>query len=423
MNRLIQSRIDQPGYPRTRLGLWLVLMSLVALTIWAANTQLPRVVRANVIVQPTGEVQRVQHPDGGTLAELLVKTGQRVEKGQLLLRIDRTRAESNLDENLARQRSLRGQIQRLKAEASGERFEVSQAEGAEQMAAYQARQSALQQQRQVLKERIEAVTAQIASNQSAQAAARDALASARAELKQFQALLSSGAVSDVEVLRLQREVRERLASVQQLEAEAPRLSADRQALLEESSTLIANFRQQAQEELLQAEVELESLQNLADGINDRVQATQVLAPTTGVLGEVLVNTIGQVIQPGDLLMEIVPEQDTLSARVEVSPSDIGFVSLDQPVNLRLSTYDFTRYGVLTGRVVRVGANTVEERDKEPFYPTQVALDAQFVGDIENPLPVKVGMRGTADIITGHRTLLSYVLTPLSRVQYEAFSER
>ena len=230
-------------------------------------------------------------------------------------------------------------------------------------------------------------------------------------------------MSDVEVLRLQREVRERLASVQQLEAEAPRLSADRQALLEESSTLIANFRQQAQEELLQAEVELESLQNLADGINDRVQATQVLAPTTGVLGEVLVNTIGQVIQPGDLLMEIVPEQDTLSARVEVSPSDIGFVSLDQPVNLRLSTYDFTRYGVLTGRVVRVGANTVEERDKEPFYPTQVALDAQFVGDIENPLPVKVGMRGTADIITGHRTLLSYVLTPLSRVQYEAFSER
>lgn len=423
MNSLIQSRIDRPGSPKTRVGLWLILISLVSLTIWAANTELPRVVRANVIVQPTGEVQRVQHPDGGTLAELLVQTGQRVEKGQVLLRIDRTRAESNLDENLARQRSLKGQIQRLRAEAVGEAFNPTDPALREQLAAYQARINALQQQRQVLTERIEAVVAQIASNQSAQRAAQDALSSARAELKQFQALLASGAVSDVEVLRLQREVRERLASVQQLEAEAPRLTADRQALLEESSTLLANFRQQAQEELIQAEVELESLQNLADGINDRVQATQVVAPTTGVLGQVLVNTIGQVIQPGDVLMEIVPEQDTLTASVEVSPSDIGFVSIDQAVNLRLSTYDFTRYGVLTGRVVRVGANTVEERDKEPYYPTRVELDAQFVGNPDNPLPVKVGMRGTADIITGHRTLLSYVLTPLSRVQYEAFSER
>ena len=423
MNSLIQSRIDRPGSPKTRVGLWLILISLVSLTIWAANTELPRVVRANVIVQPTGEVQRVQHPDGGTLAELLVQTGQRVEKGQVLLRIDRTRAESNLDENLARQRSLKGQIQRLRAEAVGEAFNPTDPALREQLAAYQARINALQQQRQVLTERIEAVVAQIASNQSAQRAAQDALSSARTELKQFQALLASGAVSDVEVLRLQREVRERLASVQQLQAEAPRLTADRQALLEESSTLLANFRQQAQEELIQAEVELESLQNLADGINDRVQATQVVAPTTGVLGQVLVNTIGQVIQPGDVLMEIVPEQDTLTASVEVSPSDIGFVSIDQAVNLRLSTYDFTRYGVLTGRVVRVGANTVEERDKEPYYPTRVELDAQFVGNPDSPLPVKVGMRGTADIITGHRTLLSYVLTPLSRVQYEAFSER
>lgn len=423
MSALIQSRIDKPGHPRTRLGLWILLIAIISLVYWASQTELPRVVRANVIIQPIGSVQQVQHPDGGRLAELLVRTGERVEQGQVLLRIDRTRAASNLDENLARQRSLQGQIQRLRAEAAGQTFESSDPGLADQVAAHRARISALQQQRQVVKERIEAVSAQMESNRTAQRAASDALASARTELSQFQRLLESGAVSDVEVLRLQREVRERLASVQQLQSEQPKLSADRQALLEESSTLIANFRQQAQEELLQAEVELESLQSLADGMEDRVQATEVVAPTTGILGEVLVNTIGQVIQPGDLLMEIIPEQDRLAARVEVAPSDIGFVSIDQPVNLRLSTYDFTRYGVLTGVVVRVGANTVEERDKEPFYPTRVELDQQFVGDPNQPLPVKVGMRGTADIITGQRTLLSYILTPLSRVQYEAFSER
>ena len=422
MNRLIQSRIDRPGNPKLRLGLWIVLVSLVAAVAWAANTELPRVVRAQVIIQPTGEVQRVQHPDGGRLAELLVSPGQRVEKGQLLLRIDRTRAASNLDENLARQRSLQGQIERLRAEASGLPYQSDSVNRADQVATHGARMRALEQQKQVLSERIQAVDAQQKSNASAIQASQDALASARTEYQQFKALQQSGAVSEVEVLRLQREVRERLASVQQLQAESPRLLAERQALTEEQATLLTNFRQQAQEELIQSEVELASLSSLADGISDRVKATEVLSPTTGLLGEVLVNTIGQVIQPGDLLMEIVPEQEQLAARVEVSPADIGFVSTGQNVNLRLSTYDFTRYGVLRGRVVRVGANTVEERDKEPFYPTRVELMAQFVGDRAN-LPVKVGMRGTADIITGSRTLLSYVLTPLSRVKYEAFTKR
>ena len=405
-----------------RIGLWLVLISLVSLVFWAAKTELPRVVRAEVIIEPTGDVQRVQHPDGGRLAELLVSPGQRVEQGQVLLRIDRTRATSNLDENLARQESLRGQIDRLRAEAAGTPYLSNDPKRVDQVATHRARMSALDQQKQVLSERIQAVDAQRQANLSAVRASRDALASARKEFNQFKALQESGAVSEVEVLRLQREVRERLASVQQLEAEAPRLVAERQALSEEQASLLTNFRQEAQEALLQAEVELASLVSLADGISDRVNATEVLSPTTGFLGEVLVNTIGQVIQPGDLLMEIVPEQEQLAARVEVAPSDIGFVSTGQDVNVRLSAYDFTRYGVLRGQVSRVGANTVEERDKPPFYPTRVELAAQFVGG-EAQLPVKVGMRGTADIITGSRTLLSYLLTPLSKVQYEAFTER
>ena len=197
-------------------------------------------------------------------------------------------------------------MSRLKAEAMSEAYIPEDPAMSEQLATYQARQQAIQQQQQVLDERIEGVRAQLVSNQTAIGAAKDALASANRELKQFEKLQESGAVSDVEVLRLQREVRERQASVDQLTSDGPRLKAERQALQQERASIEVAFRQKAQEELLQVEVELESLESLASGIADRVQATEVIAPTAGTLGEIRVNTIGQVIRAGDALMEIVP---------------------------------------------------------------------------------------------------------------------
>ena len=240
-----------------RLGLWTLLLSVMAFGYWAYETELPHVVRSEIIIEPAGEVQQIQHPDGGTLAELLVRSGDQVEAGQVLLRIDRTRAASNLDENEARQRALRARMSRLKAEAMSEAYIPEDPAMSEQLATYQARQQAIQQQQQVLDERIEGVRAQLVSNQTAIGAAKDALASANRELEQFEKLQESGAVSDVEVLRLQREVRERQASVDQLTSDGPRLKAERQALQQERASIEVAFRQKAQEELLQVEVELE----------------------------------------------------------------------------------------------------------------------------------------------------------------------
>lgn len=422
MSQLIQSRLDRPGNPIMRLGLWTLLMSVGAFGYWAYETELPHVVRSEIIIEPAGEVQQIQHPDGGTLAELLVRSGDQVEAGQVLLRIDRTRAASNLDENEARQRALRARMSRLKAEAMNQPYSPQDPAMSEQVATYRARQQGIKQQQQVLDERIEGVSAQLASNQTAIGAARDALASANRELQQFERLQESGAVSDVEVLRLQREVRERQASVDQLTSDGPRLRAERQALQQERASIEVAFRQKAQEELLQVEVELESLESLASGIADRVQATEVIAPTAGILGEIRVNTIGQVIRAGDVLMEIVPRQDQLAARAEVAPADIGFVAQGQPVNIRLSAFDFTRFGVLKGEVQRIGANTLQEQNKEPFYPVKVELMSQALAQAGDDLDLRVGMRGTADVVIGQRKVLDYLLTPLSRVRYEAFTE-
>ncbi len=419
----IDSLLAQRPSHRMRFGLWLILFAIVGALVWAHFTVLPRVVRATIIIEPVGEVQRVQHPDGGRLSELLVRAGDRVSKGQVLLRIDRTRAESNLDENLARQKSLEMQIARLRAESAGEPFTSDDPAMRDQAEAYRARLKALDSEQDVLNERVRSVQAQLEANRSAIAAARDGVASAQEELEQFQRLQASGAVSKVEVLRLERELRERRASLTQFTAEAPRLRSERQALTEQINSLGAEFRSRAQQELIGAQTELDSLRSLSMGISDMVNATEVLAPTSGTLGEVLVNTLGQVIQPGDVLMEIIPSDTRLQARAEVLPADVGFVSTDQPVNLRISTYDFSRYGVMPGVVSQLGANTVEERDREPYYPTIIAMDADFLGDPSNPLPIKVGMRGTADIITGERTVLDYLLTPLSKIRYEAFTER
>ncbi|QGG80748.1 HlyD family type I secretion periplasmic adaptor subunit [Litorivicinus lipolyticus] len=423
MSLTIDALLTERPSHRLRFGLWLILAAIVVGLGWAHFTVLPRVVRATIIIEPVGEVQRVQHPDGGRLSELMVRAGDQVVKGQVLLRIDRTRAESNLDENLARQSSLAMQIARLRAESAGEAFVSDDPWMADQLEAHRARRQALASEQDVLTERARSVQAQLLANQSAVAAARDGVSSAREELEQFQRLQASGAVSKVEVLRLERELRERRSSLTQLTAERPRLQSERQALSEQINSLGAEFRSGAQQDLIRAQTELSSLRNLSTGISDLVKATEVLAPTSGTLGEVRVNTIGQVIQPGDVLMEIIPSDTRLQARAKVLPADIGFVSPDQPVNLRISTYDFSRYGVMPGRVSKLGANTVGERDSEPYYPTIILMDSDFLGGADNPLPIKVGMRGTADIITGQRTVLGYFLTPLSKIRYEAFTER
>ena len=423
MNPVLQTQIEKRPSAFARFSLWLILFSFVAFVIWAKFTRVPNVVRADLTVEPSGEVQRIQHPDGGTLAELLVSSGDRVTAGQVLLRVDSTRAASNLGENESRQAALRAQITRLKAEAMGQPYEPSGAELAEQRATHQARLLAVAQQQQVIDERIESLKAQEQANEVAIKSAQTALASAQSEFEQFERLQSSGAVSKVEVLQLRRVVQERQAALDQLMADMPRLRAEQMALARERETIEANFRQQAQEALLQAEVELTSLERLAEGIADRVQATEILAPTDGVLGEVRVNTIGQVIRAGDVLMEIVPQQDELAARVEVAPADIGFVTEGQPVNIRLTAYDFSRFGVLTGTVSLIGANTEQPQpDREPFYPVKVRLDEQHLFKDSQTLDLRVGMKGTADVVVGERTILEYLLTPFSKIQYEAFTE-
>lgn len=423
MNPVLQTQIEKRPSALARFSLWLILFSFVAFVIWAKFTRVPNVVRADLTVEPSGEVQRIQHPDGGTLAELLVSSGDRVTAGQVLLRVDSTRAASNLGENESRQAALRAQITRLKAEAMGEAYKPLDPELAEQRATHQARLLAVEQQQQVIDERIESLKAQEQANEVAIKSAQTALASAQSEFEQFERLQSSGAVSKVEVLQLRRVVQERQATLDQLMADMPRLRAEQMALTRERATIEANFRQQAQEALLQSEVELTSLARLAEGIADRVQATEVLAPTDGVLGEVRVNTIGQVIRAGDVLMEIVPQQDELAARVEVAPADIGFVTEGQPVNIRLTAYDFSQFGVLTGTVSLIGANTEQPQpDREPFYPVKVRLDDQHLFKGTQTLDLRVGMKGTADVVVGERSILEYLLTPFSKIQYEAFTE-
>ena len=423
MNPVLKTQIEKRPSAFARFSLWLILFSFVAFVIWAKFTRVPNVVRADLTVEPSGEVQRIQHPDGGTLAELLVSSGDRVTAGQVLLRVDSTRAASNLGENESRQAALRAQITRLKAEAMGEPYEPLGSELAEQRATHQARLLAVAQQQQVIDERIESLKAQEQANEVAINSAQTALASAQTEYEQFERLQSSGAVSKVEVLQLRRVVQERQATLDQLMADMPRLRAEQMALARERATIEANFRQQAQEALLQAEVELTSLERLAEGIADRVQATEILAPTDGVLGEVRVNTIGQVIRAGDVLMEIVPQQDDLAARVQVAPADIGFVTEGQPVNIRLTAYDFSQFGVLTGTVSLIGANTEQPQpDREPFYPVKVRLDEQHLFKGSQTLDLRVGMKGTADVVVGERTILEYLLTPFSKIQYEAFTE-
>ena len=372
----------------------------------------------------------VQNLEGGIISEVLVSEGDRVREGQKLIRIDDTRFASSFNEGKLSSLALRAAIARLNAEISGQPFspppDFPQDEAdilEDQRRLYESRQQELRSAIDILSQQVtqhkQALAELRAEQQSLQRSAR----LAEQELDLTEPLVATGAVSQVELLRLQVAVNDVLGRLEGTELAIPKA----QAVIAEAEEKIAEKHKQfvsaAQNDLNEAKTELSRLRFSNVALADRVRRTDVLSPVDGTVKQVRVNTVGAVIQPGMDLIEIVPANDSLLVEAEIRPSDVAFIHPGQQATVKLTAYDFAIYGGLDSVLELISADSITNERGEHFFRIQVRTNESHLGTRHNPLPIIPGMIATVDIITGKKTVMDYLLKPIKRAQANALRER
>lgn len=424
----LHQTIKQQQARGSRLLVWVSLLAVVALIAWASLASIDEVVRGQGKVVPSRQVQVIQSLDGGIVEEILIRPGQMVEQGDVLLRIDPTRYSSSLGENRAEFLSLLAKAARLEALATGELFQapeevlaeaphvvdmerrVWESRTLELNAAVKQAEDQLNQRKQELRE--------TEANRD-QAASSCGLTSR--ELSLTRPLLKSGAVSEVDLLRLQRDVARFCGEQKAAAAQIDRIHA----AIEEATSKVQEselaVRNQASVELSETRSKLATLRQGQLALVDRVKLADVRSPVRGTIKTLMANTVGGVVQPGKDILEIVPTDDTLLLEVRINPRDIGFLHPGQEAQVKFTAYDFAIYGGLEGVVEQIGADTITDEKGNAFYIVKVRTDRAYVGD--DARPIIPGMVAEVHILTGKRTVMQYLLKPVLRAKSNALTER
>ena len=359
-----------------------------------------------------------------------MEEGERVTKGQVLLQIDDTRFASTLNESIAASSALRFRILRLTAELAGTAMstpvglsELEQQSLDDERALYQSRQEELASSLGVLNQQLNQHRQTRAELMREVEKLEQAAAYAQQELLMTAPLVETGAVSQVELIRLKAAVNEAEGRLDTIALKLP----NQDSVIAEAEEKIAErqqrFRSLAQLDLTDARAALDRLNFSSVALLDRVDRTEVRSPVDGIVNQLLVTSPNAVIQPGMDLIEIVPLNDTLLISAKVRPIDIAFIRPGQRATVKLTAYDFAIYGGLDATLEHISADTLVDETGEYFFQIRVRTTQNYLGNQTNPLPIMPGMIATVDITTGQKTVMDYLLKPLKRATATALTER
>ncbi|WP_308446364.1 HlyD family type I secretion periplasmic adaptor subunit [Iodobacter sp.] len=413
-----------------RILVWVSALTVLVVLLWASLAKIDEVTRGEGKVIPSRQIQVIQSLDGGIVKAILVREGQQVKVGQLLITIDPTRFVSSLKENRAQYLSLKAKAARLEALASGKDFVVPaevQAEAPEiviqERGLYESRRAEMNAlisgaQQQLVQRGQELNEARTRREQAGQG-----YALTLRELEATKPLLKSGAVSDVEILRLERDVSRYLGERDSAGSQIPRI----QSAMSEAGSKIRevelSFRNVARSELGETVGKLNSLTEGSVALADRVKQSEIRSPVNGTVKQLQVNTVGGVVQPGKDIIEVVPGDDALLLEARILPKDIAFLRPGATAIVKFTAYDFSIYGGLDAKLEHISADTVVDEKGNAFYIVKVRTNASFLKAGEKKLPIIPGMVAEVDILTGKKTVLSYLLKPVLRAKSNALTER
>lgn len=413
-----------------RLTIWTLLGFFVFLGFWAHFAEIDEVTRGEGKAIPSSKLQKVQNLEGGIVSELFVHEGQVVEIGAPLLRLDPTRFESNVGETEADRTALQLRVERLSSEVDDRALAIPEdlrtlapEQAASEEALYLSRRQQLNDELGGLEQQMVQRRQELQEFISKQAQFRNSLQLLRQEISISEPLVAEGAISRVEVLRLRRAEVETRGQLDATSLAIPRA----ESAIKEAENKIAEtrsrFRSEALGQLNEARTDLNKANATGKALEDRVKRTLVTSPVRGIIKQLLVNTIGGVIQPGSDLVEIVPLDDTLLVEARIRPQDIAFLHPGQKAMVKFTAYDFTIYGGLEANLEQIGADTVTDEDGNSFYLIKLRTRESHLGSEENPLLIIPGMVASVDIMTGKKSILSYLLKPIIRARAEALRER
>jgi len=402
-------------------------MAILSL-IWAAFTNLTEVARAQGEIAPSGQVKIVQHLDGGVVSDIKVGDRTLVEQGQELLRINGSQTLTDLRQMEVRLISLRLRAERLSAFAEGRPTKMEKLAGthsdllADQMEIYRTQMATRNSTLSILDRQIDQRILRIQQLKKSLEAAREHQAingelstmreglAARHLVNRSVLLETQGAkvTADSEAARLTEEIN---VASQELAETRSRYSDTNNQL-----------RRDALNEMGSARAEIAEVEEMTKRLRDKVDRLVIRSPTRGYVHDLKVRTVGQVVQPGEVLMQIVPADAPLEAVIHIASKDIGYVKEGQPVNMRVSSYEYTRFGFASGKLTKISATNLVDVTGQPYFQGWVTLTHPYVGD-KPELMLQAGMGIEAEILTGHRTLLAYLLKPLEDAKSRSFGER
>ncbi|MEP1425834.1 MAG: HlyD family type I secretion periplasmic adaptor subunit [Tateyamaria sp.] len=426
------------GRDATRLGrssgalfifLLIVVLMVCAGIAWAAFARIEEVARADGRVVPSGQARTVESLEGGIVREILVSEGDEVTAGQILARLDDTGSAANLGELRAQQKALSARSLRLAAELVGPdapdfsstNIELDSPLAVREIALFESRTASYLGQRVVLEAQAQQREQEITELE----AAMDRVAENIALLdEEIQIKTDSGIVPRVQILPIERE---RSSKRQERDGLLSRKEQAKTALAEAEARLVeAELQRRAEINIERSDTlnQLSVIEESLKSASDVVQRAALRAPVNGVVSALNVHTIGAVIAPGEEVLRIVPMDDLLQVEARVRPEDIAFIRPDLEASVKLTSFDFTVYGALNGRVVRVGADAEQdETTGEIYFPIIVETDGNSLSRGDTVLQIRPGMVASVDILTGERTVLDYMLKPFRKARLEALRER
>ena len=414
-----------------KLLIWgLVAFIAIAIT-WSYYAELDVVVRGQGKVIPVSQIQVVQNLEGGIVENIYVNEGDIVEKGQVLIRIDDTRFNSSLREDAAKRYSLQLRGLRLKAESEGktefpglsqELYEAVPELAKQEKLLFDQRLAELNSKRRIVEEQVQQKIHQIGELESKQSSLSGSLRLARRELNLTRPLEAQGAVSEVEVLKLERQVNDLSGELQQVKLSIPKAESEKKEAESKLDEIALNFQQEAQAEFNSVMAELSTLTEASVALADRVARTQVRAPLRGTVKSLLVSTVGGVVQPGMDLLEIVPIDDSLWIEARVLPKDIAFIRPGLKAMVKLTAYDFAVYGGLEAKVTLISADSFVDEKENPYYLVRVRTNENYLEKNGEQLPIIPGMTAQVDILAGKRTVLDYIMKPILKARQNALTE-
>lgn len=409
-----------------------IIAALVVLTlVWASLAKLDRVTRGQGWVVTSNQLQELQYLEGGIVKEILVSAGDHVEAGEVLVKLDPTQMNVAFAQGQDGFNALSAKVARLEAEAAlaplefPEGFEKAAPQAvANERQLYNARAAELAASLEIEEKKLDQRRKALDDARVAFETSQEAALLAAEEHKIMATLVGKGIEPQVELLRARQRDAAAKGEMQRAEIAVSRIELEIGEAEGEIWRIRKTFSAKAADELNQAKAELEELKGELPALRDKVARTDVRAPVAGVVNRVLVSTVGGVVAPGETIVELVPSEDTLLVEAKIKPSDIGFLKLGQAARVSISAYDSSLYGSLDGVIETISPDAIEdEKTGERFYNIKVRTSGEALKSRRGDLQIHSGMAAEVAVLNGKRSVLAYIIKPMTVVSEKALRDK